>query len=54
MEEKHYIEWIQLITKDGFYRKFLQPGDKPEALFAINEKPVGAREYCNVHGLLKS
>ena len=54
MEEKHHIEWIQLITNDGLYRKFLQPGDKPQALFAINEKPVGAREYCNVHGLWKS
>jgi len=54
MEEKHYIEWIQLITKEGLYRKFLQPGDKPQALFKIKEKPAGAREYCNIHGLWKS
>jgi superoxide reductase len=54
MEEKHYIEWIQLITSDGMYRKFLHPGEKPEALFKIPEKPVGAREYCNIHGLWKS
>jgi len=54
MEEKHYIEWIQLITDNGFYRKFLKPGDKPQAFFKINENPVGAREYCNIHGLWKS
>jgi len=54
MEEKHYIEWIQLITSDGMYRKFLEPGKKPQALFKIHEEPVGAREYCNIHGLWKS
>ena len=54
MEEKHYIEWIQLITEDGLYRKFLEPGSQPQALFDISEKPIGAREYCNIHGLWKS
>jgi len=54
MEDKHYIEWIQLITEDGLYRKFLEPGSKPQALFDISEKPIGAREYCNIHGLWKS
>ena len=54
MEDKHYIEWIQLITPDGMYRKFLKPGDKPMALFKIDEVPAGAREYCNVHGVWKS
>ena len=54
MEEKHYIEWIQLITEDGLYRKFLEPDSQPQALFDISEKPIGAREYCNIHGLWKS
>jgi superoxide reductase len=54
MDENHYIEWIQLLTSDGMYRKFLHPGDKPQALFKINEKYLGAREYCNIHGLWKS
>ena len=54
MEKKHYIEWIQLITSDGFYRKFLKPGDKPEAVFKIDEEPKSAREYCNIHGVWKS
>lgn len=51
MEEKHYIEWIQLIADGKTYRQFLKPGDKPQALFCINADEVEAREYCNVHGL---
>lgn len=51
MEEKHYIEWIEL-TADGIsYRKYLSPGDKPEAEFCVQAKDVSTREYCNVHGL---
>jgi len=53
MEEKHYIEWIQLIADGVSYRKFLTPGDKPEASFAIQATSVSAREYCNLHGLWK-
>jgi superoxide reductase len=54
MEEKHYIEWIEVIA-DGFvYRKFLKPGEKPEAEFCIDAKRIEAREYCNIHGLWKS
>ena len=51
MEEKHYIEWIELRTKKGTLKKFLNPGEKPEAEFEIKEDILGAREYCNVHGL---
>jgi len=54
MEEKHYIEWIEAITDGGSYRKFLKPGDKPEAEFEIKPDKVTAREYCNVHSLWKS
>ena len=54
MEEKHYIEWIQVIADDGrVYRKFLAPGQSPEADFQIEAKEVVAREYCNLHGLWK-
>jgi superoxide reductase len=42
MEEKHYIEWIQLIADGQTYREFLKPGR------------VNAREYCNIHGLWKT
>lgn len=53
MEDEHYIEWIQIIADGKSCRKFLKPGDKPEAKFETKEK-VEAREYCNVHGLWKT
>jgi superoxide reductase len=54
MTEEHYIEWIQIIANNISYRKFLKPGDKPQAEFEINDDNIIAREYCNVHGLWKS
>ena len=54
MEEKHYIEWIELLAGDKAYRQFLNPGDAPEAVFHVDADAVTAREYCNVHGLWKS
>ena len=55
MEEKHYIEWIEIIAGGNSYRKFLKPGDAPEAEFDINpDEAFEAREYCNIHGLWKS
>ena len=53
MEEKHFIEWIQLIADGRSYRKFLKPGDVPEADFDVSAAKVAAREYCNLHGLWK-
>ena len=53
MEEKHYIEWIELIADGKAYREFLKPGMKPEAVFNIEASSVTAREYCNLHGLWK-
>ena len=54
MEEKHYIEWVEVITDGGSYRQFLKPGNKPEVDFEIKAQNVILREYCNVHGLWKS
>ncbi len=53
MEDKHYIEWIELIAGDRIYRQFLNPGQAPEAVFKIDADQVTAREYCNLHGLWK-
>jgi superoxide reductase len=53
MEEKHYIEWVEVIVDGKAYREFLKPGDAPEAVFDIKAKGVIAREYCNLHGLWK-
>ncbi len=54
MEQKHYIEWIEIIADGRVYRKFLKPRDRPEAEFEITAERVEAREYCNIHGLWKS
>jgi superoxide reductase len=55
MEEKHYIEWIQVIADDGrIYRQFLCQGQAPEATFLIDADKIVAREYCNLHGLWKA
>jgi len=53
MEEKHYIEWIEVIANGKVYRQFLNPGDAPEASFDVLTDKITAREYCNLHGLWK-
>ena len=54
MEEKHFIEWIELLADGKAYREFLKPGQAPEAIFMIAADKVSAREYCNIHGLWKA
>ncbi|MGB2822473.1 MAG: desulfoferrodoxin [Phycisphaerae bacterium] len=53
MEEKHYIQWIELLADGKAYRQFLEPGDAPEAVFSVTGGDLSAREYCNIHGLWK-
>jgi superoxide reductase len=53
MEEKHFIEWIELLADGRVYREFLKPGQPPEVTFMIQAQQVSAREYCNLHGLWK-
>jgi superoxide reductase len=53
MEEKHYIEWIEIIADGKAYRQFLAPGQAPEAIFPVESANITAREYCNLHGLWK-
>jgi len=56
MEEKHYIEWISLQTKEGNQRKALKPGMEPKACFAICEgdQVEAVYAYCNLHSLWKA
>ena len=54
MEAKHYIEWIEVQSGDKILRKYLKPGDKPDAEFEIPAEGATVREYCNVHGLWKA
>jgi superoxide reductase len=54
MEEKHYIEWIEVVADGEAYREFLRPGGAPEATFNISAQKITAREYCSLHGLWKA
>ena len=54
MEEKHYIEYIEVLFENKLYMQYLKPGDKPEADFPVQSTEVTAMAYCNLHGLWKS
>lgn len=56
MEEKHFIEWIEVISQSGkVCRQHLKPHDEPKAHFCIKKAEVASiREYCNVHDLWKA
>lgn len=55
MDSDHYIEWIEIINGDYVNRKYLKPGDEPEAEFYVTNKPeMIVRSYCNLHGLWKN
>lgn len=54
MEEKHWIQWVELVADGVSYTRFLKPGDAPEAEFCVSGNNVYAREYCNLHGHWKA
>jgi len=54
MEEKHWIEWVEIIADGKTYRQYLNPGNAPEATFDVQADQITAREYCNLHGLWKA
>lgn len=54
MEEKHYIEWIEVLADGRLMRQYLNPGEAPAAAFCLAADGVVAREYCNLHGLWRS
>lgn len=54
MEEKHYIQFIEVHSKDGRYvkRKYLYPGEDPSLLLkGYDLGSIKALEHCNIHGL---
>ena len=53
MEEKHFIEWVEIVLGEKAYRQFLKPGQAPEATFDVPAQGVVAREFCNLHGVWK-
>ncbi|MFN3527759.1 MAG: desulfoferrodoxin [Candidatus Altarchaeaceae archaeon] len=50
MEDKHYIEWIEIQTDNKMFRMSLKPGDEPKAEFKVEEVLL-VMAYCNIHGL---
>src|SRR3989339_1015178 len=46
MIPEHHIEWIEILADGKVYRKFLKPGDAPEAEFCVEAENIVAREYC--------
>jgi len=53
MQADHYIRWIELVADGRACRQFLEPGQEPEAVFAVQGEKINARAYCNLHGLWK-
>ena len=52
MTNEHYIEWICLQTRKGLQIKKLEPNNKPESSFALeDDEVIAVFEYCNIHGL---
>jgi len=51
MEEDHHIQWIEVIADGMQCRKYLKPGDKPEAIFKVEGEKIRARAYCTEQGL---
>ena len=51
MEEKHYIEWIEVVAGEKVMRTHLKPRMAPEARFKCAGNKFTVREYCNLHGL---
>lgn len=54
MTEEHHIEFIHLQTENGGQMRRLKVGSEAHAMFAVLEdKPLEAFAYCNLHGLWK-
>ena len=55
MEDKHFIQMIEIIADDCVCREYLKAGDAPQAIFnfKVSPKNLIAREICNLHGLWK-
>ncbi len=57
MEEKHWIQWVEIVGENFSCTRFLKPGDAPEVEFKCGcacKAKVTVREYCNIHGHWKT
>jgi superoxide reductase len=53
MTEKHYIEWIAVVSDTGTERIPLAFDGEPKAVF-VDRPNAKVYAYCNLHGLWKS
>ena len=51
--EKH-VPYIEICADGVYMRKYLKPGDAPEAFFKTDAKEITATEFCNKHGFWAS
>ena len=54
MTAEHHIVFIEICADGIIMRKYLKPGEVPEAFFKTTAKNIVAWELCNVHGRWKS
>jgi len=57
MEEKHWVQWVELVGDNFSCTHFLRPGDAPEVEFACGSAcgdKLTVRAYCNLHGHWKT
>ncbi|MDR0887890.1 MAG: desulfoferrodoxin [Candidatus Methanoplasma sp.] len=54
MTAEHYIVYIEIVADGTLIRKYLKPGDAPQAYFKTDAKNIVARELCSLHKLWKS
>jgi len=53
MEEKHYIKWIKVVTKEIEITKNLKPNEEIKLVLPVSDNMV-IYSYCNLHGLWKN
>lgn len=51
MSPEHYIVYIEIEADGIVMRRYLHPGDEPEAFFPTDASDIRASEVCNIHGL---
>jgi len=51
MTVEHHIAWIAVMQENKTVRVTLSPTGEPKAKFCVEDGPVTAYAYCNLHGL---
>ncbi len=53
---EHYIEWVLLVSNNGYQLKYVPVGEEAVVSFRLGkgEKLEAVYAYCNLHGLWKA